>query len=94
VRTVKTLKPGQSGTKGLLRRDGPSLLCVRYRVDDATGERLKTVELVIQRRGGRLRLGKSSVAERIHLETAGGCRWRNGMDRSGHRGLDLGTAHR
>ena len=48
--TLKTLKPGQKGTRKLLTRYGPSLLCVRYRYDDDTRERLKTVELVVQRR--------------------------------------------
>lgn len=49
MRTLKTLKPGQMGTKDLLARYGPTLLYVRYRCDENTGERLKTVELVVQR---------------------------------------------
>ena len=50
MRTLKTLKPGQKGTKDLLARYGASLLWVRYRYDDDTRERLKTVELVVGRR--------------------------------------------
>jgi hypothetical protein len=50
VHTLKTLKPGQAGTKGLLARYGASLLCVRYRYDEITRQRLKTVELIVQRR--------------------------------------------
>lgn len=50
MRTLKTLKPGQKGTKALLARFGTNLLCVRYRYDEATGQRVKTVELIIQRR--------------------------------------------
>ena len=50
MRTLKTLKPGKRGTRDLLNRYGESLLYVRYRCDEATGERLKTVELVVQRR--------------------------------------------
>ena len=50
MRTLKTLKPGQKGTKDLSARYGPSLLLVRYRYDDETRERLKTVELVVERR--------------------------------------------
>jgi hypothetical protein len=46
---LKTLKPGQKGTKDLLVRYGPSLLCVRYRYDEDQRERLKTVELVVER---------------------------------------------
>ncbi len=48
MRTVKTLKPGQKGTRKLLTRFGPSLLCVRYRYDEDNREHLKTVELVVQ----------------------------------------------
>ena len=50
MRTVKTLKAGQKGTKELLTRFGPSLLCVRYRYDEDRREHLKTVELVVERR--------------------------------------------
>ena len=50
MRTLRTLKPGQNGTKELLARHRPSLLCVRYRYDEDTREHLKTVELVVQRR--------------------------------------------
>ncbi len=50
MRTVKTLKPGQKGTRKLLTCFGPSLLYVRYRFDEDTREHLKTVEWVVQRR--------------------------------------------
>ena len=50
MRTVKTLKPGQKRTQGILTRFGPSLLYVRYRCDEARREHAKTVELVVQRR--------------------------------------------
>ena len=50
MRTLRTLKPGQKGTKELLARHGSSLLRVRYRYDEDTREHLKTVELVVQRR--------------------------------------------
>ena len=49
MRTLKTLKPGQKGTKELLTRYGPSLLCVRYRYDEDTREGLKAVEIIVQR---------------------------------------------
>ena len=57
MRTLRTLKPGQRGTKELLRQHGASLLCVRYRYDDETREHLKTVELVVRRRPGSRRSG-------------------------------------
>ena len=43
----------EKGTKDLLARYGASLLYVRYRYDEDTGERLKTVGLVVQRRSRR-----------------------------------------
>ncbi len=49
MRTTKTLKPGQKGTKELLTRFGPSLLYVRYRYDEDSRENVKTVELIVQR---------------------------------------------
>jgi hypothetical protein len=43
------LKPGQKGIEDLLARYGPSLLCVRYRYDEHSNQRVKHVELVVQR---------------------------------------------
>jgi hypothetical protein len=42
---LKTLKPGQKGTKDLLARYGPSLLCVRYRYDEDQRERQTVIDL-------------------------------------------------
>jgi len=47
VETRLTLRPGQPGTKKLLARYGDRLVCVRYLYDTASGQRLKTVELVV-----------------------------------------------
>jgi hypothetical protein len=44
----KKLKPGQDGTKSLLRQYGEQLLCVRYRYDEAQQMRHKTVELIVE----------------------------------------------
>lgn len=44
-----TLKPGQRGIRKLSAQSGEQLLCVRYRYDEERQERLKTVELVIER---------------------------------------------
>ena len=46
--TLETLKPGQKGTRELLTRFGPSLLCVLSRYDEGRREQLKTVELIAQ----------------------------------------------
>lgn len=43
------LKPGQKGTKKLLVEHGDALVCVRYRYDEASGTRIKTVELIVEK---------------------------------------------
>jgi hypothetical protein len=48
VETRLTLRPGQSGTKKLLERYGERLVRVRYLYDEASGRRLKTVELIVE----------------------------------------------
>ena len=45
VRT--TLRPGDKGPKGMVRRFGDRLICVRYRYDKHQRRRLKTVELIV-----------------------------------------------
>jgi hypothetical protein len=47
MRTRLHLKPGQRGTKRLSEQYGEQLVCVRYRYDDATQKRYKTVELIV-----------------------------------------------
>ncbi len=42
------LKPGQRGTKKLLAEYGDRLVCVRYRYDERSGKRIKTVELIVE----------------------------------------------
>jgi hypothetical protein len=49
LKTRLTLKPGQSGTKSLLKKYGEDLVCVRFRYDAETQQRIKTVELVVER---------------------------------------------
>ncbi|NTW97798.1 MAG: hypothetical protein HGB28_04525 [Oscillochloris sp.] len=43
-----TCKPGQPGTLSELATYGDKLVCVRYRYDEATHKRHKTVELIIE----------------------------------------------
>jgi hypothetical protein len=45
------LKPGQKGTKALVEKYGDDLVCVRYRYDEASRIRIKTVELIIEKKG-------------------------------------------
>ena len=49
MKTRLILKPGQRGTKRLTEKYGDDLVCVRFRYDAATRQRLKTVELIIER---------------------------------------------
>ncbi len=44
------LKPGQKGTKALVEKYGDALVCVRYRYDETNRTRLKTVELIVEKK--------------------------------------------
>jgi hypothetical protein len=48
MQAKRTLRPGQDGTKQLLKKFGDQLFCVRYRYDPTRQVRLKTVELIIE----------------------------------------------
>ena len=50
MEVIKTLKPGQSGTKKLVEHYGSSLVAVRYRLDKENDRQLTTIELVIDER--------------------------------------------
>jgi hypothetical protein len=43
------LHPNQDGAKQLRERYGERLVCVRYRYDETTKERWKTVELIVEK---------------------------------------------
>jgi len=49
MRTRLILKPGQRGTKSLTKKYGDTLLCVRFRYDAESRQRLKTVELTVEK---------------------------------------------
>lgn len=49
MRTRLTLQPDQDGAKELHEKYGERLVCVRYRYDEATKERWKTVELIVEK---------------------------------------------
>ena len=44
------LKPGQRGTKALVEQYGDALFCIRYRYDAASRTRIKTVELIVEKK--------------------------------------------
>lgn len=49
MKTRLILKPGQKGAKRLTDKYGDDLVCVRFRYDAETQQRLKTVELIVER---------------------------------------------
>lgn len=48
MKTRLTLKPGQHGTKSLVKKYGDALVCVRFRYNPETKQRFKTIELIIE----------------------------------------------
>ena len=79
--TARTkLLPGKKGTKSLVAKYGDALLCVRYRYDEKSRTRLKTVELIIERtpwvpaleRLVPVRIGYSDMIMRERAKAAGG----------------------
>lgn len=49
MKTRLILKPGQRGTKSLAAKYGDALVCVRLRYDAKLRQRIKTVELIVER---------------------------------------------
>jgi len=49
MKTRLILKPGQKGTKSLTETYGDTLVCVRFRYDAKLKQRLKTIELIVER---------------------------------------------
>lgn len=47
--TRSKLMPGQKGTKSLVAKYGDALFCVRYRYDEKSRTRFKTVELIVEK---------------------------------------------
>jgi hypothetical protein len=46
----RKIMPGQRGTKNLTEKYGDQLVCVRYRYDKEKQERMKTVELIVEKK--------------------------------------------
>jgi len=49
MKTRLILKPGQKGTKRLTETYGDALICIRFRYDEVTQQRFKTVELIVEK---------------------------------------------
>ena len=87
MRTLKTLKLGRKSSKELLARYGASPLRVRYRYDEDTRERLKTVDLVVQRRSQK-REAECPGSRKLTAQTGGAATRRVAL-RIGCRETDL-----
>jgi hypothetical protein len=87
VKTRLILKPGRPGTKSLAKKYGNALLCVRFRYDEKLRQRLKTIELIVERTDWTptpkqynadtlvpLRIEAADMQARLQAKTAGG-RW-------------------
>ncbi len=87
MKTRLILKPGQPGTKRLVAKYGDALVCVRFKYDAKSRQRLKTVELIEERTGWTpppprytadalvpLRIGVADMSLRLQAKAAGG-RW-------------------
>ncbi len=77
IPVVKKLPPGAPGTRRLAERYGDALVCVRYRVDEATGRRQTTVELVVSERQTEarefhIRVAADEAVLRQQVKAAGG----------------------
>ncbi len=79
------MRRGQLGTKDLLAWYGKRLVCVRYRYDEPTKQRIETVELIVDRTewtpeagtaGGdtvvALRVGRLEYEVKQQVKAAGG----------------------
>jgi len=49
MKTIKTLSPGEPGTKKELEKYGDKLVCVRYKYDKENQKKVKTVEVEVAR---------------------------------------------
>lgn len=47
MENMRVLRPGQNGTKQLVKEYGEKLICVRYRYDYKNKKVLKTIELIV-----------------------------------------------
>ena len=84
MKTRLILKAGQPGTKRLVEKYGDSLLCVRFKYDEESRQRLKTVELIVERTAWSplpryaddtlvpLRIGAGDMPLRLQVKAAGG----------------------
>jgi len=47
MNTMRTLYPGQAGSKKWIKKFGKSLTCIRYKYDALNNKKMITVELIV-----------------------------------------------
>jgi hypothetical protein len=80
MKSRRTLKPGQAGTKELVRTFGDHLVYVRYRYDIRRKLRMKTAEIIIEESNWEpgpdimvwIRVGFDEIEIRNRIKAAGG----------------------
>jgi hypothetical protein len=70
LRTRLTLRPGQPGTRKLVDQYGERVVCVRYRYDQCTRKRYKTVELIVEEVEWIPRTRPRSATDIVHISVA------------------------
>jgi hypothetical protein len=79
TKVMRSMRPGSPGTRRLTLRHGASLVCVRYRENEAGTVRYTTVELVVDTRPANARQVRLAVAWQEHALRAElrtiGARW-------------------
>nr|WP_044200520.1 hypothetical protein [Oscillochloris trichoides] len=68
MRTRLVRRPGQPGTKELVEQYGERLICVRYRYDERSKQRHKTIELIIESTAWEPPMNPESIVS-LHIGT-------------------------
>ena len=64
MQIIKTLRPGDMGTKQHLQKYGNQLVCVRYRIDKNKNKRYTTVELIVDEQA----IKKTNLSVRVWVK--------------------------
>jgi len=65
LKTEKKILPGQPGSKKLFEKYGDDLICVRYRHNKRLGIRVKTIELIVDKKEAKTNVKKIFPAYKI-----------------------------
>ena len=72
IKALRTLIPGDPGTKKAMHKYGDKLICVRYRIDPQTLKKYKTVEIIeeeIKKNSNKKRIPMNKIIDlKIHVK--------------------------